>query len=187
MSTNTSEQKTAAAPSTVPAIAPGVDWADVAGQWFKAYSAGFDTLLAVSNATLAGAERMQMAQLEADVETQTRNRSAALAVGNCRDVQGLLALQSNLATAYMESAMRFGTTFAQLAQQTNAEIAKLLTTRYEEWSRIMRGALPAGVAPGTLQQPFAVAFEAARASQEAMIKSIASLTAMAGQAQKRAA
>ena len=138
MTTSTPELKTAAA--------PGIDWADVAGQWFKAYRAGFDTVLGLSNAALAGAERMQMVQLEADVETQTRNRTAALAVGDCRDVQGLLALQSNLATAYMESAMRYGTTFAQLAQQTNAEIAKLLTARYEEWGRFVRGALPVGSA-----------------------------------------
>jgi hypothetical protein len=183
MTTKTPELKTAAATG----IAPGIDWADVTGQWFKAYRAGFDTLLAVSNAVLAGVERMQMTQLEADVETQTRNRSAALAVGDCRDVQGLLALQSNLATAYLESAMRYGTTFAQLAQQTNAEIAKLLTARYEEWNRFARGALPAGAAPESMQQPFAIAFEAARASQAAMIKSIASLASMAGEAQKRAA
>jgi len=177
MTTNTSELKTA----------PGVEWADVAGQWFKAYRAGFDTLLAVSNAMLAGAERMQMVQLEADVESQTRNRTAALAVGDCRDVQGLLALQSNLASAYLESAMRYGMTWAQLAQQTNAEIAKLLTGRYEEWGRFMRGALPAGAVPESMQQPFATAFEAARASQEAMIRSIASFASTAGQAQKRAA
>jgi hypothetical protein len=179
MTTNTPERKTAAA--------PGIEWADAAGQWFKAYRAGFDTLLALSNATLAGAERMQMAQLEADVETQTRNRAAALAVGDCRDVQGLLALQSNLATAYMESAMRYGTTFAQLAQQTNGELAQLLTARYEEWGRFMRGALPVGAAPESMQPPFGMAFEVARASQDAMIKSIASLTSMASQGFKRAA
>jgi phasin family protein len=183
MTTQTSERKSAAAPG----IAPGIEWADVTGQWFKAYRTGFDTLLAVSNAMLAGAERMQMTQLEADVETQTRNRTAALAVGDCRDVQGLLALQSNLATAYLESATRYGTNFAQLAQQTHAEIAKLLTARYDEWNRFMRGALPAGVAPESMQHPFALAFEATRASQEAMIKSFASLASMAGTAQKRAA
>jgi hypothetical protein len=38
-----------------------------------------------------------------------------------------------------------------------------------------------------MRQPFVIAFAAARASQEAMMKSIASLTAMAGQGYKRAA
>ena len=199
MSTATTDRKSAAAPSPAPkssgpassgptpsagGVVPNIDWAQATEQWFKAYRAGFDILLAVSNAALAGAERMRMAQLEADVETQTRNRTAAIEVGQCRDVQGLVALQSNLATAYMESAMRYGNTFAQLAQQTNAEIAKLLTARYEEWNRFVSSALPAGGAPGAAQQPFAMALEAARASQEAMMKSFSSI---AGQAWKRAA
>jgi phasin family protein len=166
---------------------PRIDWADVAQQWFQAYRSGFDTWLALCNAALAGAERVQMAQLEADVETQTRNRSAALAVGDCRDLNGLMALQANLATAYAESAMRYARTFAELAQQTNGEIAKLMTGRYEEWNRLMRGVLPGVAAPAAMQPPFVIAFEAARASQEAMMKSIASFGAMSAAAQKRAA
>lgn len=169
---------------------PQIDWAAVAEQWFKACRTGFDTWLSLSNAALAGAERMQMAQIEADVETQTRNRTAALGAADCRDMSGLLALQSNLTTAYMESAMRYWTTFTQLAQQTNAEMAKLVTTRCEEWGRTMQGALPAaaeGAPEAAMPQPFVIAFEAARASQEAMMKSIASFTAMAGQGYKRAA
>jgi len=176
--------------STIPetnVATPQIDWAGVAQQWFQAYRSGFDTWLALCNAALAGAERVQMAQLEADVETQTRNRSAALAVNDCRDLNGLMALQANLATAYAESVMRYARTFAGLAQQSNAEVAKLLTGRYEEWNRLMRGAMPAVGAPAGMQPPFVIAFEAARASQEAMMKSIASLGAMAVEAQKRAA
>lgn len=165
----------------------GIEWAEVAQQWFQACRGGFDTWLSLCNAALAGAERVQMAQLEADVETQTRNRSAALAVGDCRDLNGLMALQANLATAYAESAMRYARIFAEVAQQTNAEIARLLTGRFEEWNRLMRGAMPPVGAPAGLQPPFAIAFEAARASQEAMLKSIASLGAMGIEAQKRAA
>jgi hypothetical protein len=116
MSTTTTPETSTAAPQ--------VNWAEVAEQWFKIYRSGFDTVLAVSNAALAGAERMQMAQLEADVESQTCNRTAALGVADCRDMSGLLALQSNLASAYLESSMRYWTTLAQLAQ-SNAEIARL--------------------------------------------------------------
>jgi phasin family protein len=166
---------------------PSFDWAEVAQQWFQAYRSGFDMWLALCNAALAGAERMQMAQLEADVETQTRNRSAALAVGNCRDPNALIALQANLASAYAESALRYARTLAELAQQTNAEIAKLMTERGNEWNRLVRGVFPAAAAPAALQPPFAVAFEAARASQEAMMKSIASFGAMSAAARKRAA
>jgi hypothetical protein len=163
------------------------DWADATQQWFKAYRTGFDTLLAVANATLAGTERMRMAQLEADVEAQTQNRSAALAVADCRDLSGLFALQSKLVTAYMESAMRYWATLAQLGQQTNAEIARVLGVRCDEWNKAMQGALPAGATPAPMPQPLVTALEAARASQEAMLKSLASLTAMPGQGEKQAA
>jgi phasin family protein len=166
---------------------PQIDSSEAAQQWFKACRTGFDTWLALCNATLAGAGRMQMAQLEADVETQTRNRAAALAACDCRDFGGLAALQANLATAYMESAMRYTRTFSELAQQTNAEIARLFSARCDEWSQLARGALPVAAAPESMPQPFAIAFEAARASQEAMIKSIASLTTMANESLKRAA
>lgn len=175
-------------PLTPETKVPQVEWAAIAEQCFKACRGGFDTWLALSNAALAGAEKMQMAQLEADVETQTRNRTAALGMADCRDLSGLFALQSSLATAYMESALRYWTTLAQLAQQTNAEIAKLVTARCEEWGRSVQSALPeASGATEAMPQPFVIAFEAARASQEAMMKSIASLTAMAGQGYKRAA
>jgi phasin family protein len=176
-------------PESIPTV-PQVDWAAATDQWFKACRSGFDTWLALSNAALAGAERMRMVQLEADVETQTRNRDAALGVADCRDMSGLFALQSNLATAYMESAMRYWRTLAELAQQTNAEVARLITARYDEWSRSVQGALPLPTPAGTsevMPQAFVIAFEAARASQEAMMKSIASLTAMAGETYKRAA
>jgi hypothetical protein len=178
MRTNTTTDTQAAVPT---------EWADVAQQWFKAYRAGFDMLLAVGNASLAGTERMRMAQLEADVETQTQNRSALLAVADCRDLNGLFALQSRLATAYMESAMRYWTTLAQLSQQTNTEIAKVLGVRYDEWSKAMQGVFPAGAGASSMPQPLITAFEAARASQEAMMKSLASLTAIPAQGEKRAA
>jgi phasin family protein len=176
-------------PESIPAV-PQLDWAAAADQWFKVCRSGFDSWLALSNAALAGAERMRMVQLEADVETQTRNRDAALGVADCRDMSGLLALQSNLATAYMESAMRYWKTLSELAQQTNAEVARLFTARCDEWSRSVQGALPLGTpvsASEAMPPPFVIAFEAARASQEAMMKSIASLTAMAGESYKRAA
>lgn len=180
MSTPTTPESTAGVPQ--------VDWAAMTEQWFKACRTGFDTWLALSNAALAGVERMQMVQLEADVETQTRNRTAALGAADCRDMSGLLALQSNLATAYLESAMRYWTTLTQLGQQTNAELASLVTARCEEWGRSVQGAFPtAAGGSDAMPQPFVIAFEAARASQEAMMKSIASLTAMAGESYKRAA
>jgi hypothetical protein len=157
------------------------DWTALTEQWFRAYKAGFDTLLALSNATLMGVERMEMAQLAADVETQTKNRSAALAVAGCRDVSGLFALQTNLVRGYLESSMRYWSAVAELVQQTNAEIAKVVAGRGQEWAGAWQRA--AGGVPTAMPQAFGAgfakplldAFEAARASQEAMLQAFASL------------
>ena len=62
-----------------------------------------------------------------------------------------------------------------------------MTGRFEEWNRLMSGAFPGVAAPAAMQPPFGIAFEAVRASQEAMMKSIASFGAMTAEAQKRAA
>jgi hypothetical protein len=160
--------------------APGRnDWTALAEQWFRAYKTGFDTLLALSNATLMGVERMEMAQLAADVETQTRNRTAALAMANCRDVTGLLALQTNLVRGYLESSMRYWSAIAELVQQTSAEIAKILAGRGGEWAAAWQRAAGGDTAAirralgVDLAQPLFDAFEAARASQAAVLKSLA--------------
>ncbi len=157
------------------------DWTALTEQWFRAYRAGFDTLLALSNATLMGVQRMEMAQLAADVETQTKNRTAALAAADCRDVTGLLALQTNLVRGYLEGSMRYWSAIAELVQQTNAEIAKIMAGGGQEWAGAWQRA--AGGATAGMPQAFGVAFakplldafETARASQAAMLQSFASL------------
>jgi hypothetical protein len=156
------------------------DWAAVTEQWLRAYKAGLDTMLALANATLMGVERMEMAQLAADVEAQTQNRKAALAVADCRDVNGLLGLQTSLATAYLDSSMRYWSAVAELVQQTSAEVTRILSGRADQWlSAWQRGAggdatpLREAAAVG-FAKPLLDAFEAARASQEAMLRSLAS-------------
>jgi hypothetical protein len=113
---------------------------DVAEQWFRAYRAGFDTLLAVGSAAVAGAERTHMAQIEADVETQTMTRETALAAAGARDLSALVALQSRLARSYLECSMHYWSSVASLVQQTQAEIAQILFARLGEWGRAAQGA-----------------------------------------------
>jgi hypothetical protein len=158
-------------------------WGDVAEQWFRAYRAGFDTLLAMGSAAVAGAERTHMAQIEADVETQTRTRETALAAAGAPDLSALLALQSRLVQGYLESSMRYWSTCAQLTQATQAQIAGILFGRLGEWGRG-----PQGVA-GAAEMPPAIAsmFEAARASQAAMLESVAVLVPAEGAKRGKAA
>jgi hypothetical protein len=159
-------------------------WSDVAEQWFKAYRAGFDTLLAVGSAAVAGAERTHMAQIEADVETQTQNRETALAAAGARDLNALVALQSRLAQGYLENSVRYWSTCAQLARDTQAEIAGILFARLDEWNRLAQGAFRV---PGAVPPPLATALDAARASQEAMLKSVAALASAGGARRDKAA
>jgi hypothetical protein len=158
-------------------------WGDVADQWFKAYQAGFDTLLTMGSAAVAGAERTHMAQIEADVETQTRTRETALAAAGAPDFSALLALQSRLVQGYLESSMRYWSTCAQLAQATQAQIAGILFGRLEEWGRVPQAT------PGAAAMPPALAsmLEAARASQTAMLESVAALVPAEGTKHGKAA
>ena len=159
-------------------------WSDVAEQWFKAYRAGFDTLLAVGSAAAAGAERTHMAQIEADVEAQTQTRETALATAGARDFNALLALQSRLAQAYLEDSIRYWSTCAQLARDTQAEIAGIVFARLDEWGRAAQGAFRV---PGAMPSPFATALDAARASQAAMLESLAALVPAGGAGRDKSA
>ena len=81
------------------------DWVGFADGWFKSWQRG-------------------LAQLAADIEAQ--NRIAIQAAAGCRDPGALFALQANLATGYAESVLRYWTTVAQLAGQTNPSTAELV-------------------------------------------------------------
>jgi hypothetical protein len=124
-------------------FAPFPIWTEAADQWFKAYRAGFETLLSMTNAALAGIERTHLAQIGADVEAQTQNREAALAAGKVSDLNGLLALQARLFQAYADSALRYWSTCAELARQTGDEMARAMAARAADWQRALRPGEPA--------------------------------------------
>lgn len=180
------DTRAAATAANAPLAAP--NWAPAAEQWFKAYRTTFDTLLALTNAALAGAERMRMAQLEADVATQTENRGSALAAADCGDINALFAVQSQLAQAYTSGALKYWATIAEAAQQTNQEMVRILTARAADFGAL--AALP-GMVPAqpsaAMRQPFLAAFEAARASQEAIMRSFAAFATPDKPAEKGAA
>jgi phasin family protein len=115
-----------------------------APQAFAFYKTGFDTWLALVNATLSGAERVRMAQLATDVETQGENHRAAADTAAARDLPGLMAVQSGLARAYMEGWMRYWSAVGEAMQSTQAEVARILSVR--------AAAMPAGAAPDIATQ-----------------------------------
>jgi hypothetical protein len=80
---------------------------------------------------------------------------------------------------YLESSLRYWSAVAELVQQTNAEITKVVAGRGQEWAGVWQRA--AGGVPTAMPQAFGAgfakplfdAFEAARASQAAMLQSFA--------------
>ncbi len=91
--------------------------------------AGFDTWIALVNATLSGAERIRMTQLATDVETLGENHRAALECAAARDLPGLMTVQANLARAYMDGWMRYWTAVGEAMQSTQAEVGRILSAR----------------------------------------------------------
>ena len=100
-----------------------------AQQAFAVYRTAFDTWLAITNAALAGAERVRMAQLATDVETMGQNHRAAAELAASKDLPGLLAVQSGLARAYLDGCARYWTAVADAMQSTQAEVTHLLAAR----------------------------------------------------------
>jgi hypothetical protein len=163
---------------------PEQAWAELSQQWVAAYKANLDTLLAIANAALAGAEKMRMAQLATDVETQTQNRQVAKEVASSSDVPGLVAAQSHLSGAYSEGYVRYWSMMLEAAQQTQAEIARILAARAAEMNEEMRkafGGAGAGTIPA-LPEQMAQMIEVARSQQEAMLKAVSSLATLAPRA-----
>jgi hypothetical protein len=159
--------------------------AEMSKHWFNAYKTGLDMLLAISNAALAGAEHMRMMQLATDIETQNQNREAAAKVGGASDIQGVMKAQQMLSQAYLDSFMKYWSTTAQMVQQTQGEISKVLTAHMGDFGKGFEGIMPnvmAGLQPGQVPQipaTFNAAIDAMRKSQESMMKAMSGFTAAA--------
>jgi hypothetical protein len=159
--------------------------AEVSKQWFNAYKNGLDMLLAISNSALAGAEHMRMVQLATDIETQGQNREAAAKLGSATDLQGVMKDQQALSQAYLEGFMEYWSTTAQMLQQTQGEISKVLAAHMGDFGKGFENVMPgmmAGLQPGQLPQipaTFGAAIDAMRKSQESMMKAMSGFATVA--------
>lgn len=160
--------------------------AEVSKHWFNAYKTGLDMLLAISNAALAGAEHMRMMQLATDIETQNQNREALAKLGGASDVQGVMKAQQALSQAYLDGFMKYWSTTAQMVQQTQSEISKVLAAHMGDFGKGLENMVPnmmAGMQPGQMPQlptSFNAAIDAMRKSQESMMKAMGGFAAAAG-------
>ncbi len=157
--------------------------AQMSKYWFDAYKTGLDMLLAVSNAALASAQHLNMLQLAADVETQHQNREALAAVAGAKDLPGMMKAQQQLSQAYLEGFMKYWSTTAEMLQQCQADMTKVMSAHMGDFGKGFAAMVPSGAKPGDAA-PFNAAIDAMRKSQEAMMKAMAGWGAMAAGAQK---
>ena len=163
--------------------------AQMSKYWFEAYKNGLDMLLAISNSALAGAEHLRMLQLSTDVATQHQNKEALAAVAGAKDMQSMMKAQQQLSQAYIDSFMKYWSTTAEMVQQSQAEMAKVMSAHMGSFgkgfeSMMPPGMMPPGMKPGEMPT-FNSAIEAMKKSQEAMMKAMAGFGAMAAGAQKK--
>ena len=144
-----------------------------AGKWAQAYSQQYELALDLADAMLAGAERLQTAQLEAAREIQAQNRKTAGALAGVTDLRALIAAQAALASTQWQAAMRQWSGMAEIVQKTNVDCAHILESRSqrlgENWKDM---AVAARYAPGEMPEAWKSALEAARMSGETMMRAL---------------
>jgi hypothetical protein len=146
-----------------------------AEQWMDTFKQQFQLTLDLADAALAGAERMRGAQLEATREFQAQNRRSAEAIAGVKDMPGLLAVQSALASAQWQGAMRYLPGLAEIMQQANVDCARILESRCtrlgENWKQAAAAGAPQQTG-GDLSGVWKSAFDAARVSSETMMRAL---------------
>jgi len=144
-----------------------------AGKWAGAFRQQYELALDLADAMLAGAERLQAAQLEAAHEIQAQNRKSADALAGITDMRGLMSAQGALASTQWQAAMRRLSGMAEIVQKTNADCARILESRClrlgENWKDV---AAAPQYAPGDMPAAWKSALEAARMSGETMMRAL---------------
>jgi hypothetical protein len=144
-----------------------------AGKLGEAFKQQYELALDLADAMLAGAERLQSAQLEAAREIQAQNRKGADALAGVSDLRALMAAQGTLASTQWQAAMRQLSGMAEIVQKTNLDCARILESRClrigENWKDV---AAAPQFAAGEMPAPWKSAFEAARVSGETMMRAL---------------
>ena len=144
-----------------------------AGKWADAFRQQYELALDLADAMLAGAERLQSAQLEAAREIQAQNRKAADDLAGVTDPRALMAAQGALASTQWQAVMRELSGMAEIVQKTHADCARILESRSlrlgANWKNV---AAAPRYAPWEMPAAWKSALEAARVSGETMMRAL---------------
>jgi hypothetical protein len=143
------------------------------GKWAEAFRQQYELALDLADAMLAGAERLQAAQLEAAREIQAQNRKSADALVGVTDLRALMAAQGALVSTQWQAAMRQLSGMAEIVQKTNGDCAHILESRGLRLGENWKGVAAAPrYAPGEMPAAWNAALEAARVSGETMMRAL---------------
>ncbi|GAB4171927.1 MAG: phasin family protein [Rhodocyclaceae bacterium] len=110
-------------------------------QFAASNKASVEALLAMANATFAGAERLAALNLNTArsfLEDGVANVKALLAA---KDVQDAVALQSGFAQPVMERAVAYSRSVYEISAQTQEQLAKVIESQFSELNRNVTVAL----------------------------------------------
>ena len=110
-------------------------------QFAAAAKTNVETLLTLANTAFASAERLAALNLNTSrsfLEDSVANAKALLAV---KDVQELVALQTNLAQPLVEKAVAYARSVYEIATQSQEEVSKLFEGQISELNKNVAAAL----------------------------------------------
>lgn len=153
----------------------GIAGTPAAEEWVDMFKQQLRLALDLSDATLAGVERVCAAQLEAAREAHAQGRGGAEAIAEVKDMRGLLAVQSALASTQWQRVGRFLSGMAEIAQQTNLDCARILASHCTRLGGNWKPASAVGAAQLTSGDLFPVwksVFDAAQVSSDTMMRAL---------------
>lgn len=166
-----------------------------------------ETAISLANLVLDSTERLVEVQLDAAKDAVTEGAKNAKALAAVKDVQGLIALQQELAQPAVEKAVGYSRNVYEVAAKAQSELGQLVEERIAEFNKDVIAALeqavkaaPAGVGADAAVAAVKSAVAAASSAYDTMSKAakqVADLTeanvtalttkAVAGTAKKKAA
>lgn len=169
--------------------------------------ANVETAISLANLVLDSTERLVEVQLGAAKDAVTEGAKNAKALAAVKDVQGLIALQQELAQPAVEKAVGYSRNVYEVAAKAQSELGQLVEERIAEFNKDVIAALeqavkaaPAGVGADAAVAAVKSAVAAASSAYDTMSKAakqVADLTeanvtalttkAVAGTAKKKAA
>lgn len=110
-------------------------------QFASANKASIETLLTLTNTAFASAERLAALNLNTARQFLDEGVAQAKAVLAAKDIQELMALQSNAATPLIEKALEYAKNAYEIAKDTQEQVAKIVEAQYAEVNKNVAAAL----------------------------------------------